>query len=32
MTSMPLDIDKINEMTTGSIPLARHTHAFASFG
>lgn len=23
MTSMPLDIDKINDMTTGSIPLAK---------
>jgi thioesterase domain-containing protein len=27
MTSMPLDIEKINQMTTGSIPLAKHCGA-----
>lgn len=27
MSSMPLDIEKINQMTTGTIPLARHCGA-----
>ncbi|MFZ5603318.1 MAG: PaaI family thioesterase [Pseudomonadota bacterium] len=27
MSSMPLDIKQVNQMTTGSIPLARHTGA-----